>query len=178
MENGTGRFCTENRYTPSIYLYIHHPSFISEYDSVCRRSLSQTLMSSNILTTVPMVMGGGDKLPIKQLSSGTTYNGGGARVGMDQGVGVTVGMGGVVKEGERRTTHNIIEKRYRSSINDKILEMRDLVMGSDAKVRAPHCILGRLELRRRSDSLFDLIDRCTSLAFCVKPSTTSNTCSR
>uniref|UniRef100_A0A9J7XAD4 Sterol regulatory element-binding protein 2 n=1 Tax=Cyprinus carpio carpio TaxID=630221 RepID=A0A9J7XAD4_CYPCA len=69
-----------------------------------------TLMSSNILTTVPMVMGGGDKLPIKQLSSG------------------------VVKEGEKRTTHNVIEKRYRSSINDKILELRDLVMGSDAKM--------------------------------------------
>lgn len=39
-----------------------------------------------------------------------------------------------MKEGERRTTHNIIEKRYRSSINDKIIELRDLVMGSDAKV--------------------------------------------
>uniref|UniRef100_A0A667WRG6 Sterol regulatory element-binding protein 2 n=1 Tax=Myripristis murdjan TaxID=586833 RepID=A0A667WRG6_9TELE len=45
-----------------------------------------------------------------------------------------VEQGGVVKEGERRTTHNIIEKRYRSSINDKILELRDLVMGSDAKM--------------------------------------------
>nr|UJU86705.1 sterol regulatory element-binding protein 2 [Mylopharyngodon piceus] len=93
-----------------------------------------TLMSSNILTTVPMVMGGGDKLPIKQLSSGTTHNGGGARVSMDQSMAVTAGPGGVVKEGERRTTHNIIEKRYRSSINDKILELRDLVMGSDAKM--------------------------------------------
>uniref|UniRef100_A0A674CK36 Sterol regulatory element-binding protein 2 n=1 Tax=Salmo trutta TaxID=8032 RepID=A0A674CK36_SALTR len=70
-----------------------------------------TLMGSNILTTVPVMMGGGDKLPIKQLSSG-----------------------GVMKEGERRTTHNIIEKRYRSSINDKILELRDLVMGGDAKM--------------------------------------------
>lgn len=50
------------------------------------------------------------------------------------GVGV-VGPGGVVKEGEKRTTHNIIEKRYRSSINDKIVELRDLVMGNDAKVR-------------------------------------------
>uniref|UniRef100_A0A7N8YAE0 Sterol regulatory element-binding protein 2 n=1 Tax=Mastacembelus armatus TaxID=205130 RepID=A0A7N8YAE0_9TELE len=72
-----------------------------------------TLMSSNILTTVPVVMGGGDKLPIKQLQPGP---------------------GGVVKEGERRTTHNIIEKRYRSSINDKIVELRDLVMGNDAKM--------------------------------------------
>lgn len=45
-----------------------------------------------------------------------------------------MGPGGVVKEGEKRTTHNIIEKRYRSSINDKIVELRDLVMGNDAKV--------------------------------------------
>lgn len=114
-------------------------------------------MSSNILTTVPMVMGGGDKLPIKQLSSGTAHMGGGARMGMEQGMAVTVGTGGVVKEGERRTTHNIIEKRYRSSINDKILELRDLVMGSDAKVSAPHCMLGRLELRPLSDGLFDVM---------------------
>uniref|UniRef100_A0A8B9H827 Sterol regulatory element-binding protein 2 n=1 Tax=Astyanax mexicanus TaxID=7994 RepID=A0A8B9H827_ASTMX len=80
-------------------------------------SLFQTLVGSNILTTVPVMMGSGDKLPIKQLPSAPTHN-----------------VGGVVKEGERRTTHNIIEKRYRSSINDKILELRDLVMGNDAKM--------------------------------------------
>uniref|UniRef100_A0A671NEW1 Sterol regulatory element-binding protein 2 n=1 Tax=Sinocyclocheilus anshuiensis TaxID=1608454 RepID=A0A671NEW1_9TELE len=87
------------------------------------------LHQPNILTTVPMVMGGGDKLPIKQLSSGTAHTG-----GVEQGVAVTAGTGGVVKEGERRTTHNVIEKRYRSSINDKILELRNLVMGGDAKM--------------------------------------------
>ncbi|XP_016343847.1 sterol regulatory element-binding protein 2 [Sinocyclocheilus anshuiensis] len=117
---------------------LHQPQILktdslSEYRSVdgseCRGSLSQTLMGSNILTTVPMVMGGGDKLPIKQLSSGTAHTG-----GVEQGVAVTAGTGGVVKEGERRTTHNVIEKRYRSSINDKILELRNLVMGGDAKM--------------------------------------------
>ncbi|CAL9693626.1 unnamed protein product [Knipowitschia caucasica] len=93
-----------------------------------------TLMSSNILTTVPVLMGGGDKLPIKQLqtSSGQCTNV--HRSHMDQmAVGGMV-QGGVVKEGEKRSTHNIIEKRYRSSINDKILELRDLVMGNDAKM--------------------------------------------
>lgn len=104
-------------------------------------------MSSNILTTVPVMMGGGDKLPIKQLSTGPTHTGGGARVTVDQSVAVTAGTGAPVKEGERRTTHNIIEKRYRSSINDKILELRDLVMGSDAKVCVPHCTLGCVGLR-------------------------------
>ncbi|KAL2100975.1 hypothetical protein ACEWY4_002736 [Coilia grayii] len=93
-----------------------------------------TLMGSNILTTVPVMMGGGDKLPIKQLSSGSAQAGAPSRQGIEQGSPVTVGPGGVVKEGERRTTHNIIEKRYRSSINDKIVELRDLVMGHDAKM--------------------------------------------
>ena len=36
---------------------------------------------------------------------------------------------------EKRTAHNAIEKRYRLSINDKILELKDLIVGGDAKVR-------------------------------------------
>uniref|UniRef100_A0A665W2C5 Sterol regulatory element-binding protein 2 n=1 Tax=Echeneis naucrates TaxID=173247 RepID=A0A665W2C5_ECHNA len=95
-----------------------------------------TLMGSNILTTVPVMMGGGDKLPIKQLqsNSGHTTNISRSNVEQSQVTAGAVGPGGVVKEGERRTTHNIIEKRYRSSINDKIVELRDLVMGTDAKM--------------------------------------------
>ena len=92
-------------------------------------------MGGNILHTVPVMMSSGDKLPIKQLSSGTIHSGVQSRACIDQGSPMIVGPGGVVKEGERRTTHNIIEKRYRSSINDKIIELRDLVMGHDAKVR-------------------------------------------
>ncbi|XP_053494406.1 sterol regulatory element-binding protein 2 isoform X2 [Ictalurus furcatus] len=93
-----------------------------------------TLVGSNILTTVPVMMGGGDKLPIKQLPSGPTQCPSVTRAVPEQSTAVAMGMGGVVKEGERRTTHNIIEKRYRSSINDKILELRDLVMGNDTKM--------------------------------------------
>ena len=63
------------------------------------------------------VMMGQEKVPIKQVPGG-------------------VKQLEPPKEGERRTTHNIIEKRYRSSINDKIIEMKDLVMGTDAKVGA------------------------------------------
>ncbi|XP_009865995.1 PREDICTED: sterol regulatory element-binding protein 2 [Apaloderma vittatum] len=75
-----------------------------------------TLVGSNgtILTTMP-VMVGQEKVPIKQVPGG-------------------VKQPEPPKEGERRTTHNIIEKRYRSSINDKIIELKDLVMGTDAKM--------------------------------------------
>lgn len=99
-------------------------------------------MGSNILTTVPVMMGGGgDKLPIKQLQPGCT---GGVRTNVEQSqVSGVMGPGGVVKEGERRTTHNVIEKRYRSSINDKIVELRDLVMGNDAKVNIFDAETGR-----------------------------------
>lgn len=80
------------------------------------------------------MMSGGDKLPIKQLPSGPAQCTSVTRAIPEQSPPAAMGMGGVVKEGERRTTHNIIEKRYRSSINDKILELRDLVMGNDTKV--------------------------------------------
>ncbi|EPQ04204.1 Sterol regulatory element-binding protein 2 [Myotis brandtii] len=70
--------------------------------------------SGTILTTMPVMMGQ-EKMPIKQVPGG-------------------VKQLEPPKEGERRTTHNIIEKRYRSSINDKIIELKDLVMGTDAKM--------------------------------------------
>lgn len=36
--------------------------------------------------------------------------------------------------GEGRSAHNAIEKRYRLSINDKIVELRELIVGGDSKV--------------------------------------------
>ena len=40
------------------------------------------------------------------------------------------------KQPERKSAHNIIEKRYRSSINDNIVELKEIVSGSkDAKVK-------------------------------------------
>jgi hypothetical protein len=38
------------------------------------------------------------------------------------------------KEG-KRSAHNAIERRYRTSINDKIVELKNMIVGNDAKVR-------------------------------------------
>ncbi|XP_072273090.1 sterol regulatory element-binding protein 1 [Pyxicephalus adspersus] len=72
-----------------------------------------------ILTTVP-VMVDADKLPINRIN-------------------VNGKMAMLNSKGEKRTAHNAIEKRYRSSINDKIIELKDLVVGTEAKFNKPKC---------------------------------------
>ncbi|CAN8006418.1 unnamed protein product [Ixodes hexagonus] len=37
-------------------------------------------------------------------------------------------------KGEKRNAHNAIERRYRSSINDKIIELKNMVVGPEAKL--------------------------------------------
>ena len=73
--------------------------------------------SSGVLSTssIPLQTSENEKMPISRILSGQQK--------------------GPVK-GEKRTAHNAIEKKYRLSINDKILELKDLVCGQDAKASA------------------------------------------
>lgn len=75
------------------------------------------MSGGTILATVPLVVDA-EKLPINRLAPS-------GKPALVQG------------KGEKRTAHNAIEKRYRSSINDKIVELKDLVVGTEAKVGAP-----------------------------------------
>lgn len=58
---------------------------------------------------------------------------------------------------EKRSAHNAIEKRYRSSINDKILELKNLVAGPDAKLKKAVILRKVIEyihfLRKRNETL-------------------------
>lgn len=38
------------------------------------------------------------------------------------------------KDEKPRSSHNVIERRYRTSINDKIMELKDMILGTEAKV--------------------------------------------
>jgi len=43
-----------------------------------------------------------------------------------------------ISQPEIRSSHNVVEKRYRMSINDKLGELRELVDGKDSKVQCVH----------------------------------------
>ncbi|KAI1233672.1 hypothetical protein IHE44_0004113 [Lamprotornis superbus] len=78
------------------------------------RSCKALVSGGTILATVPLVVDT-EKLPINRLAPS--------------------GKPALVQSrGEKRTAHNAIEKRYRSSINDKIVELKDLVVGTEAKL--------------------------------------------
>ena len=93
-------------------------STISTLEPVNTTPIQNIVTSSNTIltTTIPIQLVDGDsmnKVPINRLNSSQKRHG----------------------KGEKRTAHNAIEKRYRLSINDKIVELKELVSGkSETKV--------------------------------------------
>ncbi|KAK3872583.1 hypothetical protein Pcinc_022342 [Petrolisthes cinctipes] len=54
----------------------------------------------------------------------------------------------VPQKGEKRNSHNAIEKRYRCSINDKIIELKNLVAGEEAKLHKSQILKKAIDLIR------------------------------
>ncbi|XP_045149324.1 sterol regulatory element-binding protein 1 isoform X2 [Echinops telfairi] len=122
----------------------------------------QTLVSGGtILATVPLVVDA-DKLPINRLAASSRV------------------PGATQSRGEKRTAHNAIEKRYRSSINDKIVELKDLVVGTEAKLNKSAVLrkaidyirflqLSNRKLKQENLSLRTTVHKSNSLKDLVAP---------
>lgn len=81
----------------------------------------QILVSGGIILAIVLLVVDFDKLFINRLVVG----------------GKVFGL--VQSRGEKRIVYNVIEKRYRFFINDKIVEFKDLVVGIEVKVWVEVC---------------------------------------
>uniref|UniRef100_A0A3B4BAX4 Sterol regulatory element-binding protein 1 n=1 Tax=Periophthalmus magnuspinnatus TaxID=409849 RepID=A0A3B4BAX4_9GOBI len=129
---------TTLKHDPCIVTTVASPTSLATTTTVQTTPIQAFVGGGTFLTTVP-VMVDTEKLPINRIAISGKPN-------------------GQPHKGEKRSAHNAIEKRYRSSINDKIIELKDLVAGTEAK-------LNKSAVLRKAIDYIRYLQQCISLYF-------------